>query len=126
SSVWMSTDSLLTAAPRLQLCNGGARWNCPISMPTVGSLTVSWLTCQLPSVLILSPANQGTSYRLHALVVLVRPQVCRLGEEHQAEPALALGVTGQAAHRRDDVARPHTDPVFDFRTPVELELQPRA
>src|ERR1700733_8739812 len=105
SSMWMSTNSLLTAAYRFQLCSPVARWNSGISMPTVSSLTVAWLTCQLPSVLMLSVANQGRLRRLHDLVVLVRPQVCRLGEEHQAEPAPALGGADLAVPGRDDLPR---------------------
>src|ERR1700733_12051786 len=127
--MWMSTNSLLTAAYRFQLCSPVARWNSGISMPTDNSLTVAWLTASsLPaeSVLMLSVADQGRLGCLDYLVVLVRPYVLRLGEEHQAEAAFPLGVPGQAAYRRDDVAGPHASPVLDLRTPVELELQPGA
>src|ERR1700722_8776661 len=112
--MWMSTNSLLTAAYRFQLCSPVARWNSGISMPTVSSLTVAWLTASSLPVLMLSVANQGRRGGLHDLVVLVPPQVVRVGEEHRSDPALALGVAGQAADRRDDVAGPHADPVFDL------------
>src|ERR1700729_4184724 len=73
-----------------------------------------------------SVSDQGRPGALDQFPRLVGPGGFGDGEEHQAEPPLALGVAGQPGDARDDVSAPHAGTVFDLHATVELELQAGA
>src|SRR5262249_8258268 len=113
SSMWMSTNSSLTAAYRFQLWKPVVRVNVGISRP-------GWR-----SVAFISVPDQRRDGALHDLVALVGPRRLHVGEQHPAQPAVTLVVACQPGHGRDPVAGAHPHAVVGPQPPVQLEREAR-
>src|ERR1700753_313672 len=108
SSMWIGTNSSLTAAYRFQagkpvVCTTGGS-----SSPTTMSVAVTPAT----GLSLGSIADQCHTGPLDQLITLVRPGVPENREQHQPEPALAFEVLDQPIDRCDHVAGTHRLAVF--------------
>src|SRR5882762_3421476 len=113
SSIWMGTNSSLTAAYLFHSARPVRRWKTGSSSPTL----IARLNIKVPSV-----ANYGAETGLCNFAALVGPNSADTREEHQSQRTGPLTIFRQSHHRRDHIARAYRHTIGNIDSAIQRVL----